>query len=206
MKRGIALCALVTLAAASQAAATGVGDTVTLAVERRVVPSSASVLLTGSVSNGREGEPVTVEAKGCRERAFQAFAPVSTVEGGAWSTTLPVHTRTTFRARWRDARSPQVVLAVRPRIVLGQISQRLFRTQLLIGVHANGKRLLLQRFDANDRIWETVKAFVFKSPSPGWPQMTVSASVRKGTPVRLTLPRSQAQPCFLAGYSNILTT
>ncbi len=84
-----------------------------------------------------------------------------------------------------------MVVLVRPHLVLGQVSSRLFRAYLTLGRFANGKQLVLQRFGGEDRGWTAVKAFVFRSPSTGWPQMTFTASVPKGTLLRLTLPRAR---------------
>lgn len=201
------VCAFATLAGAGVAVAGSAADSVTIAATPPIVSSQGpTTALAGVVSSREAGEPVTVESMSCRARNFEVFARLRTTDGGTWSTVGYVDGRTLFRARWRDTTSPKLVVPVRPRIVLGQISRRLFRVILQLGVHANGKRLALQRFDADERAWKTVKTFVFTSPSTGWPQMTLSATVPKGAQLRLALPRAQARPCYLAGYSNLLGT
>ena len=99
-----------------------------------------------------------------------------------------------------------MVVLARPHLVLGQVSDRLFRAILMLGTNANGKRLLLQWFDRENRVWRIVRTVVFRSNSPGWPQMSFSATVPKGTLLRLMLPRAEALPCYLAGYSQLFRT
>ena len=72
-----------------------------------------------------------------------------------------------------------------------------------------GKRVELQRLSL-DRGWTTRRtAVVTKSGAPpGSTYITSTArveiSLRARTLVRAVLPRSQARPCYLAGYSNLL--
>ena len=207
MKRQVVFSAVVIAAVAIGAGQALPAESVTMTTTSAVVPSTQSTTqLAGVISSGEAGEPVITEQKTCRQRRLKAGSTVRTTDGGAWSTAGYVSGRTVFRARWRDAHSREVVVLVRPTIVLGQISRRVFRAILQMGVHANGERLALQRFDADQRAWKTVKTFVFESSSTGYPQMTISANVPKGVQLRLALTRAQAQPCFLAGYSNLVGT
>ncbi|HEU0302983.1 MAG TPA: hypothetical protein VFR32_00230 [Gaiellaceae bacterium] len=203
--RGLTLV-LVAAGATAAASFAARADTVTISAHPLVVRWPTGTTLSGFVSSGQARELVNIEAKECPSRSFRTASWTRTTGRGAWEADIGPRTRTVLRARWGDTHSREVVVLVRPHLVLGQISRRLFRAQLLIGIDANGKRLLLQRFDAEGRAWKPVKSFVFDSPSTGWPQMTFSASVPKGATVRLALPRARAQPCYLGGYSNILTT
>ena len=45
-----------------------------------------------------------------------------------------------------------------------------------------------------------------RQAAQGSPQMTFAATAPKGALLRLTLPRGEAQPCYLAGFSNLLQT
>jgi hypothetical protein len=120
---------------------------------------------------------------------------------------MGAETKTVFRARWRSARSREVVVLVRPSIVLGQISRTKFRVLIRLGSAASGKRLVLQWFESKSRVWKQVRTIVFRnSGSAGSPQMTFSASTPRGALVRLNLPRAEARPCHLGGYSNLLQT
>jgi hypothetical protein len=164
------------------------------------------VIVSGTIGSAKTGQRVSLESKTCGARSFQPVASLRTTAGGAWGAEMQADTRTVFRANWSGAQSREVVVLARPHLVLGQMSQRLFRAILQLGTNANGKRLLLQRFDIRDRVWRTVRAIVFRSTSSGWPQMSFPATVPSGTLLRLTLPRAEAGPCYLAGYSNLLRT
>jgi hypothetical protein len=193
-------------AIAATAFAAGSG-TVTIAADPGIVRWPNAATLAGLVSSGKAGELVNVEAKECPSRSFRTATWARTTAGGAWVAEAGVQTKTVLRARWRGVLSRNVVVLVRPHLVLGQISRQRFRVQLLLGNAANGKRLLLQRFESDNRVWSPVRTIVFRnSGSAGWPQMTFSATVPKGTVLRLTLPRAEARPCYLAGYSNLIRT
>ena len=201
-----ALALLVVLVVGVSTAAAAEPEEVTIAADPGIVRWPTGTSLGGQVSSGKAGELVNIEGKECPSRSFRTLTWVRSTAGGAWTADVGPQTRTVLRARWGDTRSREIVVLVRPHLVLGQISRKLFRAQLLIGIRANGKRLLLQRFDRDDRAWTIVKTFVFKGSNSGWPQMTLPATVPRGTTLRLVLPRAQARPCYLAGYSNVLTT
>lgn len=200
------------IAAALVAVTGGLGlgwseQAVTIHAYPSIVRWPDSTSLAGFVSSGRAGKFVAVESKTCGLRSFQTVASVRTTRGGAWvATEMSVNTKTVFRARWGGVRSREVVVLARPHLVLGQRSPRLFRAILLLGTNANGKRLLVQWFDRENRVWRIVRTVVFRSNSPGYPQMSFRATVPKRTLLRLMLPRAEARPCYLAGYSNLLRT
>jgi hypothetical protein len=202
----VVLALLAVLVVGVSTAAGAEPERVTIAADPLIARWPSGTSLAGRVSNGKAGEEVKLEAKQCPYRSFDTLAMIQTTDGGAWVAGTDVAGKTTFRARWGETLSDAVVVLARPHLVLSQRSRRQFRAVLLLAAQANGKRLLLQRFDADDRIWSTVRTIAFRSASTGWPQMTFSANVGRGATLRLTLPRAQAQPCYLGGYSNILTT
>jgi hypothetical protein len=158
--------------------------------------------LAGAVSTGAAGQPVVVQQKACGDRGFVVGATPSTAAGGAWSANVVTQGKTVFRAKWHGVISRDVVVLSRPYLVLGQIAQHEFRAILVIGSTVNDKVLRLQRFDSGGRTWKPVKTVRFGSDN----QMTFRAAVPKGTTLRLMLPRAEARPCYLAGYSNLLRT
>jgi hypothetical protein len=189
------------------AAAGAQADAVTIAADPGIVRWPTGTSLAGQVSNGEADELVILEAKECPARSFNTVASIRTTAGGAWAAGVGAETKTVLRARWRSARSREVVVLVRPSIVLGQISRTSFRALIRLGTAANGKRLVLQRFESKSRVWKQVRKVVFRnSGSAGSPQMTFSASTPKGALLRLSLSRAEARPCHLGGYSNLLQT
>ena len=196
---------LLIVGVATAAGATTETVTITAIPGRLAGPGTTS--LSGQVSSAKAGELVTVEAKECPARVFRKVDAVRTTAAGAWSTVASVAARTVFRVRWHGVRSRNLTVLLRPQLVLSQLSRQQFRAEFHLGVAADGKRLQLQRFEAG-RGWRVARTIVFRnrSSNPGWPVMTFRAAAAKGTPLRLSFPPAEAAPCYLAGYSNILTT
>jgi hypothetical protein len=207
MKRLVSLAGVLTTGAIAVAAAGAGPDTVTIAAHPGIIRWPEGTALAGRVSSGEAGELVRIEGKECPARSFREVAFVRTTAGGTWAAEAGPETKTVLRARWRGALSREVVVLVRPHLVLGQISLTRFRAHLRLGNAANGKRLVLQWFESKSHVWKRIRTVVFRNSGPaGYPQMTISASPPKGALLRLTLPRAEAQPCHLAGYSNLLQT
>lgn len=180
---------------------------VTIAADPLIARWPSGTSLEGRVSSGEADEQVKLEAKQCPSRSFATLAVIRTTDAGAWVAGTDVAGMTTFRARWGQTLSREVVVLGRPHLVLSQLSRRQFRAVLLLGTQADAKRLVLQRFERDNRVWRALRTIVFRNTaSPGWPQMKFTAAVPKGATLRLVLPRAQAQPCYLGGYSNILQT
>jgi hypothetical protein len=73
------------------------------------------------------------------------------------------------------------------------------------------KRVTLQRFDAAKRAWIDIRSVLLTDTGApqgvGWiwsGKDKLNVKVPKGTLLRATLPLSQARPCYLAGWSNLL--
>lgn len=207
MRRLASLAGMLTTGAIAVAVAGAATDTVTIVAGPGIIRWPEGTSLAGRISNNRAGELVKLETKACPSRSFNVAASVRTTAGGAWAAEMRAETKSVVRARWRSARSRQVVVLVRPHLVLGQISRTKFRVFFLLGNAANGKRLLLQWFESKSRVWKPIRTVVFRnSGSAGTPQMPFFATAPSDALLRLTLPRAEAQPCHLAGYSNLLQT
>jgi hypothetical protein len=207
------------LVAAGAALVAAVASTAAAAPLERVTIDARPTLLSarqgtttlfGAVENRRAGEVVTIQVKDCGQRSFRGVASATTQAGGGWSTTYGPGINTTVRAMWNGAVSSQVTVRQRAAVVVDQLSARRFE----VGVGARAqfwrKRLLFQRFDRRLGTWTILKTVVLTETvgSAGgiWSSAKVTASLPKGTLVRAVLPLSQARPCYLAGYSNMLRT
>ena len=70
----------------------------------------------------------------------------------------------------------------------------------------DGKRIRIERLTPAG--WKLLQTVVVKTEGyNGWAEKdNLRFKVPKGTTIRAVLPRSQAGPCYLAGYSKLLRT
>lgn len=191
-------------------------ERVTMVARPTVVGGEQKVTLFGSVDSRSANEIVTIQAKDCGSDApsFRDVAEARTREGGGWSTEFSPRINTTLRAVWSGEASAQV--AVRRRAYVLFRPAPWGRLWVSVGGKASfrGKRVLIQRFGRRLGTWSTVKSVVLTEtgayePATGmlWSSAKFPrASLPKRALHRAVLPRSQARPCFLAGYSNTLRT
>ena len=127
MRRLASLAGMLTTGAIAVAVAGAATDTVTIVAGPGIIRWPEGTSLAGRISNNRAGELVKLETKACPSRSFNVAASVRTTAGGAWAAEMRAETKSVVRARWRSARSRQVVVLVRPHLVLGQISRTKFQ-------------------------------------------------------------------------------
>jgi hypothetical protein len=210
--RGRFVVAGATGAALFASAVAAAQEQVEFTVRPPVARLGARVVLEGSIASGKQNEVVRIEKKECdpRSASFRLTDVVRTGIGGGWSTEFLLNTATTFRARWARSTSPEVTVRPRPDVRLRRRPGRGFD----IGVRALsnfvGKRVVLQRYDRRLQTWAFVKSVALRESRGGGAfvatQATLRASLPKRTLVRAVLPRLQARPCYVAGYSNLLRT
>jgi hypothetical protein len=171
------------------------------------------VTLFGSVENGRAGEAVDIQAKDCGQQFFRGVAGATTREGGGWSVEYLSGITTTLRAVWSDNASAEITVRARPRVELRPPrpgAARLFRVIVVAKAQFWRKRVVIQRFDRRLGTWASVKPVVLTETGGGGAFVATEAKFRANVPkrtlIRAVFPRSQARPCYLAGYSNLLRT
>jgi hypothetical protein len=185
---------------------------VTLAARPSVVRWGTPITLFGSIASSRADEVVAIEMKECGVpgTAFREAAAAHTHGGGAWSTEWGLRTTTTFRAKWGGNTSAEITVRQRPYV---QVSHR-FGRRFDVFVRALSsfwrRQVLIQRFDRRTGTWVKVKSVVLTESTGSGITAVSSASFRASIPrrtlIRAVFPRSQARPCYLAGYSNLLRT
>ncbi len=111
---------LVALAVASAAAAAEAP--ITISADRRIATGGA-VTLSGAIAAQREGEEVVLDAKECGAPGWVVFRRERTDARGAWHTGVSPAIRTSYRARWQNARSAAVEVLSRPTIRFDQKSR-----------------------------------------------------------------------------------
>jgi hypothetical protein len=210
MKPAVTAVGLVAAAFAGLATAGVLADSVTLQPRATILRSGEfSVGVLGQISGGAAGEYVVVKGKECGIPGafFRGLGGATTLAGGAYEASVFIRTKTTLRAEWRDAKSATVVVTPRAYISLAKEPDG-FRVAVTSETHSvDGKRATIQRLAGTG--WKQLQTVVLKA-QPGYVQYAEKKKLRfkvpKGTTIRAVLPRSQAGPCYLAGYSKLLRT
>jgi hypothetical protein len=200
--RGVAF-ALVTVTLVGLAAASPLADSVTMQARSNVMTAGwDAVDLFGTISSGFAGEYVTVMGKECGipGSSFRAVTGATTTLGGGWETPVTVITTTTLRAEWKSAVSDPVVVSARALVrIAKQRGAYVLSVSLPVG-RIDGKRVTIQRLTPAG--WKRLQTVVMNSGM----ERGLRFKVPKGTSIRAVLPLSQARPCYLAGYSNVVRT
>jgi hypothetical protein len=208
MKRVLA-SALAAVTLAGVAAAAPLADSVSMQARATVLRTGeSSVGVFGSISSGAEGEYVVVKGKECGIPGgfFRGLGGGTTLAGGQYETSVFIRTKTTLRAEWNAANSATVVVTPRAYVVL-----RKERGGFEVGLSSeamqvDGKRIRIERLTPTG--WRLLQTVVVRTEDfNGWAEKDkLRFKVPKGTTLRAVLPRSQAGPCYLAGYSKLLRT
>ena len=151
-----------------------------------------------------------IEERPCGRSTFTTAVTTHTDPGGGFQQTWGATITTTYRAVWDGKASAAVTVRARPGVTLRHAA----RTRFFVGVGGlrsfEGKPGVLERFDRARGRWVVVKRFRFTDSGLAgvvtWSNARVPAFVKKGTLVRAVVPRTSGAPCYLAGYSNMVTT
>jgi plastocyanin len=160
----------------------------------------ASVTLSGTVTNQKAGEKVTVEAQAYGANAFSKLADVTTVTGGAWSWTAKPTIRTVYVSKWGNKTSSQLTVGVRPLVSFRVLAAGGFSTKVVAARSFAGKYVQLQRRSASGQ-WLLVKRAQLNRSSA----TVIRASLPHGTStLRVAFSVNQAGAGFLAGFSRTI--
>jgi hypothetical protein len=210
MRRAVAILSLVAVSLAGLATAAVLVDSVTLQTRATVLRTNEfSVGVLGGISSGAEGEYVVVKGKECGIPGafFRGLGGATTLAGGRYEASIPIRTKTTLRAEWKEAASPTVVVTPRANVRLTKEPDGFRVTLTNDTASADGKKVTIERFTGTG--WKKVQIVVLKA-MPGYVQYAEKKKLRfkvpKGTTIRAVLPRSQAGACYLAGYSKLVRT
>jgi hypothetical protein len=189
---------------------------VTIGVRPTIYGRQGPLVVSGSVTSGKEHEKVTVQFKQCGvfPAQFRDHAEITTHEGGGWSIETGVGANGVFRAVSGGDVSNEVPVQKRADVRLSpERSLRRFAIQVVERASFWRRQVVVQRFDRKTRKWVLVKQLRLENSgaAPGsafvWSTTDEFAvDVPKGTTIRAVLPLAQAKPCHIGGYSNLLVT
>ena len=174
-------------------------QSITIANARRTVVYGRSTTLSGTASSQRAGETVSVLAQAFGATSFSSIATVSTTTGGSWTYAAQPMIETTYKVQWQTAASGTVTIQVRPRISV-RVVRGVFYVNVAAARSLAGKVVYFQRRSFLGQ-WVSRKRLVLNARSA----KRFKAKLPHGRSlVRLFMPRVQAGPGYLAGFSRVL--
>jgi plastocyanin len=124
----------------------GAPDQVSLAASVPVVKFGGTVTLSGTVSNKKVGETVTIVQLPFGQTTKQVVATLQTTTGGAFTFTVTPQVNTTYQAQWKTLES-SVIIQVQPVIKLPFVSKTgFFHFYVTAASSFAGKTVFLQRY------------------------------------------------------------
>jgi hypothetical protein len=217
MRAALAGAAVVAAFASTAADAIAPGQ-IALDVQPSITRWGERIAVFGTVGNRRADQKVTIQFKGCGlyPKEFLDAAEITTREGGGWSVDWLFGRGTgAYRAVSGDAVSTEVKVQGRPSVRLRRDEDGSWSVFVTAALQFYKKRVLLQRFDRLGN-WVTMRSVQLteqyaNNPYFGLPFVSSSTEdfrlrVPKRTTLRAVFPLSQARPCYLAGYSNLVRT
>jgi plastocyanin len=177
----------------------GPPPTVALAVSAPIVTYGGMTIISGTVSNLKANESVTILAQPYGSSAQQITTLVTGANGGFTYSTGPTML-TTYTAKWKSATSQTVTVQVRPKVTLTRSGSRLFAKVTATPSFA-GRSIYLQRHSSFGQ-WVTVGKLRL-GPNSG---RIFKAPHRRGRFVyRVYITTNQAGTGYLDSWSNAVT-
>ena len=180
----------------------GAPDQVTLATSVPVVKFGGTVTLTGTVSNKKAGETVTIVQLPYGQTTKQVVATLQTTTGGAFSFNVTPQLSTTYQAQWKTLES-SVIVQVQPLIKLPFVSRTgYFHFYVTAATSVAGKTVYLQRFMLA-RQWVNTRALTLGSKSGRLISVRFVRSLipRGRWSIRVFMPATEMGGGYLDGWS-----
>src|SRR5262249_43406922 len=136
----------------------GAPPQVSLVASAPVVKYGATVTLSGTVSNKKVGETVTLVQLPFGQTTKQVIATLQTTTGGAFSYTVTPQVNTTYQVQWPGKSESSVTVQVQPMIKLPFVSKTgYFHFYVTAGTSFAGKTVYLQRYTLA-RTWVNIRS------------------------------------------------
>jgi plastocyanin len=176
---------------------------VTLATSAAVVRYGTPVTLSGTVSNKKSGETVTLVQLPAGQTTKQVVATLQTTTNGVFSFTVTPQINTTYQAQWKNLSESSVVVQVAPLIKLPFVSRSgYFHFYVTAARSFAGKIAFLQRFTLAHQ-WVNIRQLPLGRKSGRIMSLAfVRASVPRGRwSVRIFFPATEAGDGYMDSAS-----
>jgi plastocyanin len=180
----------------------GAPPQVTLAASAPVVKFGGSVTLTGTVSNKRAGQTVTLVQLPFGQTTKQVVATLQTTTNGAFTFTVTPQVYTQYQAQWSTSES-SVFVQVQPMIKLPFVSKSgYFHFYVTAASSFAGKTVFLQRFTLAHQ-WVNIRALQLGSKSGRLISVRFVRSIvpRGRWSIRVFMPASEMGGGYLDSWS-----
>jgi hypothetical protein len=179
-----------------------VSVTTSMTASKSIVTCCEVSKLTGTVSTGKAGEPVTILGRKYGDIVSSVVGTTTSTEGGDWSFSVRPSIQTTYQAKTSTATGAPLTIRVHPRVGLG-FQNRTFTTKVTGGSGATsfaGKIVWFQRKPVVGGSWTTLQKVVLDTNSFA----RFTAKLPRGNQlVRVYLPQSEAGAGYLDGVSHL---
>ena len=174
----------------------GPPPSVSLGASLPVVKYGTQDTLSGVVSSQKAGETVTVLAQVYPQTSFAALGSVTTSTGGGWAFAVTPTILTSYQARFRNATSQPVTVAVQPKVTF-KYGHGYMSTQVTAASSFAGRFVYLQRRSRFGQ-WIIIRKLKL-GPRSG---RIFRPPTRKGlTTLRILLTTNQAGRGYLSSHS-----
>ena len=180
----------------------GAPPQVTLATSVPVVKFGTQVTLSGTVSNKRAGETVTLTALPFGQTTKQVIATLQTIANGAFSFNVTPQVNTTYQSQWKGSES-SVAVQVQPLIKLPFVSHSgWFHFYVTAGESFAGRSVYLQRFTLL-HTWINVRKLQLGQQSGRIMSLKFARSTvpRGRWSLRVYMPASEMPPGYIDSWS-----
>jgi plastocyanin len=177
----------------------GAPPQVTLATSAAIVKFGTPVTLTGTVSNKKSGETVTLVQIPSGQTTKQVIATLQTSTGGGFSFSVTPQINTTYQAQWKNLSESSVIVQVAPMIKLPFVSRTgYFHFYVTAARSFAGRFVYLQRLTLA-RQWVNIRQLSLGSKSGRIMSVKfVRSAVPRGRwSVRIFMPASEVGDGYL---------
>lgn len=185
---------------------------ITITVRPTIYGRQGPLVVSGAVTSGKAEEKVTVQFRQCGlyPVQFRDHAELTTHEGGGWSLPTGIGANGTFRALSGGDVSNEVQVQKRVDVRLSPTRSGKYEVNVVERASFWRKRVVIQKYDSRSRKWVKLRTVVLEDQgaAPGsvfvWSTSAKFPLPTKAT-LRAVLPLDQARPCYIGGYSNIVS-
>jgi plastocyanin len=181
----------------------GAPPQISLVASAPVVKFGTTVTLTGTVSNKKAGETVTLVQLPFGQTTKQVVATLQTTSGGTFSFTVTPQLTTTYQAQWPGKSESSVTVQVQPMIKLPFVSKTgFFHFYVTASTSFAGRTVFLQRYTLA-KTWVNIRSLTLGSKSGRLISVRfVRALVPRGRwSIRVFMPATEMGGGYLDSWS-----